>query len=608
LKRRISAAVVGVVVVLVVAVATAPFIVPDAFLKQRVADEIARLTGRAVTISGGVNLSIYPNVTATVDGLSIANPEGMGADPFILADGLQARVRLLPLLLARVEFDEFNLINPRIHLVVTADGSNWHFDGRSAIGAVAASAPTGAPGIAGDDVRIGHLRVTNGTIVYDDLTGDRREEMAGVDLDIAWPSAVSAVGGRGTLQWRGETVEFTALVGAPLELMRGGTSQARFAVASTPLRASFSGTATGLETLQLAGDTSFSTPSLRRTLEWFGTPMGAGSILGAAAINGTATITTRAIQFDHAAMELDGNTAEGVLALSFEGARPTVQGTIATEKLDLSPYLEAAHADLTGTGPWLTAPARVDFAKALATDLRISAGQVIAGSLQLGKTAASISTNGNGLNVTIGDAELYGGKLTAQIVTRAADKDLFGQMHVAVVDMPAAALANVAGITALDGTMNATFDLASGGRIWGSFANGVKGTGTLTIANGTLKGVDVAGLADTFADPLAEPVDAGSGSTAFSRLQSTFTVALGRLSTKDLRLEGDGWAVALTGSGSVLNSGVEAKATLTKGAAEVPLAITGSWREPTIARDTPPPGSDLPSPPAGMEIHLPTGG
>jgi AsmA protein len=201
--------------------------------------------------------------------------------------------------------------------------------------------------------------------------------------------------------------------------------------------------------------------------------------------------------------------------------------------------------------------------------------------------------------VTIGDAELYGGKLTAQIVTRATDKDLSGKMHVAVIDMPASALANVAGIAALDGTMNATFDLASGGRIWGSFANGVKGTGTLTIADGALDGLDITGLAETFADPLAEPVTGGSGSTAFSRLQSTFTVALGRVSSDDLTLEGDGWALALAGSGSVLNGGVEAKAKLTKGAVEVPLAITGSWRQPTIARDIPPPTPDLPLPTGG---------
>ena len=605
--RRISAIAVVVLAVLVAAIATAPFVVPDAFLKQRVADEIARLTGRAVAISGGVNLSIYPNVTATVDGITIANPEGMGTDPFIQADGLQARVRLLPLLLARVEFDDFNLINPHIHLVVTADGGNWHLDGRSAIGA--AAVPAGSAGAAGGDVKIGRLRVTNGTIVYDDLTGDRREEMAGVDLDIAWPSAISAVGGRGTLQWRGETVEFTALIAAPLELMRGGTSQTRFAIASTPLRASFTGTAAGLDTLQLTGDTSFSTPSLRRTLEWFGTPMGAGSILGAAAINGTATITARAIQFDHAAMELDGNTAEGVLAISFAGARPAVQGTIATEKLDLSPYLEAAHADLTGTGPWLTAPAHIDFARALDTDLRISAGQVILGPVQFGKTAASMSTNDKGLDVTIGEAEFYGGKLAAQITARPTDKDLFGKAHVALSDVPASALASIAGITALDGTMNATFDLGSGGRIWGAFANGVKGAGTLTITDGTLNGLDVAGIADTFADPLAEPLTGGSsGSTAFSRLQSTFTVALGRLSTNDLRLEGNGWALAVEGSGSVLNGGVEAKAKVTKGGTDVPLAITGSWWAPTIARDAPPPSPDSPVPPAGTEIHLPTGG
>ncbi len=127
--RRIARLTIVIVVfgVAILAAAVIPNLISADYFKQRIADRIAEITGRAVTLNGDSSLSIYPHLSVSVGDLTIANREGMGDDPFIAADSVTTRLRVLPLLIGRVELDEFDLGQPRIHLVVDEKGNtNWH--------------------------------------------------------------------------------------------------------------------------------------------------------------------------------------------------------------------------------------------------------------------------------------------------------------------------------------------------------------------------------------------------------------------------------------------------------------------------------------------------
>jgi uncharacterized protein involved in outer membrane biogenesis len=509
----------------------------------------------------------------------------MGSDPFVAAERLHTRLRLLPLLLGRAEFDEFELTKPTIHLVIDADGRhNWDITR----GRVAKQALASSPENAAADTAIGHLVVNGGTILYDDLDHDTREQMTDVDLDVMWPSVSATASGRGKLTWRGEPMEFTALLAAPLQLIRGNTSAARFAIASTPVRASFSGRATGNGGLHLYGDASISTPSLRRTIEWLGTPMGAGAILGAAAVRGTASVGGPTIGFDAATVELDGNSASGSLGVSFAGERPLVRGTLAFDALDLSAYIEAIRADLIASGSWMIAPARLAFAEAVNADLHFTMAQVTMGAILAGKTDAAVTMKDGGLDIAIADADFYSGKVTSHVgLTRSADT-LAGTLTAKITGVSARpALTDLAGISALGGTMDAMLDLTARGRSWSEFANTIAGKGTLATKDGTLTGLDLASAANALVDPFAGTISAGDGETTFPLLTAGFTVANGEIATDDLFMVGDDFRLALSGHGSVLNGGVEGRAILTNSTESIPVSLAGTWRQPTLTRAQP---------------------
>ena len=188
--------------------------------------------------------------------------------------------------------------------------------------------------------RLGRFVVLGGSITYDDARSGEHEIIDGIDVNFAWPSSQQPAAGSGRFIWRGETVAFNAAVGAPIALMKGNVSPLRFAVTATPIRLSFNGTAINLSDMQLNGQTSISTPSIRRLMAWLGTPVGEGATFGAAAIRGKLTWVKPAAAFDDARMELDGNQAEGAIAVTF-GDKPKIEGTLAFQKLDLTAYLEA---------------------------------------------------------------------------------------------------------------------------------------------------------------------------------------------------------------------------------------------------------------------------
>ena len=349
-------------------------------------------------------------------------------------------------------------------------------------------------------MRLGRFVVRGGSITYDNQRSGQHETIDGIDMDFAWPSVGAPAAGSGRFTWRGETVDFNASVGAPLALMTGSISPLRFAIASMPVRFSFNGTGLNLNSMQLNGETTITTPSVRRLMTWLGKPIGAGSTFGAAAITGKLTWVRPVAAFDNAKIELDGNQAEGAVTASF-GTKPDVQGTLAFDKLDLSAYVEAFDASLSANGPWRSVPAAMRLT-ASDLDLRLSAAEVIAGSARIGRTAAAINVDDGKLTLTVGEAQFYGGRAEARL-SAAMDGDVLQMSGEAKLDDVAtrAALVGLLGLDALDGKGAVSIDLAAKGKTWGEIAAGASGTASVTIADGRLSGIDVAQLAEIARNP-----------------------------------------------------------------------------------------------------------
>jgi AsmA protein len=89
--------------------------------RAALASRAGKTLGREV-ILGDLRVSLWGGIGAEAKGLQIAQAPGFGAEPFLAADALRVRVRLLPLLSGQVKVSSAILERPRIRLTHTRDG------------------------------------------------------------------------------------------------------------------------------------------------------------------------------------------------------------------------------------------------------------------------------------------------------------------------------------------------------------------------------------------------------------------------------------------------------------------------------------------------------
>src|SRR4029077_11116893 len=107
-------------------------------------------------------------------------------------------------------------------------------------------------------------------------------------------------------------------------------------------------------------------------------------------------------------VELDGNTAEGVLTFATDG-RKTLQGTLASDALDLSPYVSTVRLLTANQREWNSGRISLDGLSGIDFDLRLSAANVVMSNAKIGRTAIGANLRGGHLVVTVGEAQAYGG-------------------------------------------------------------------------------------------------------------------------------------------------------------------------------------------------------
>lgn len=578
------------VIVLAIAglAAAMPLLLSSKAFKQPIADQLANWTGRKVSFVGDPHVSVFPHLKIWVPQFTMAGAAGAGGDPLVTADRLVGTVRLWPLLVGRVEVIELGLRRARVHLKVDESGKpNW------LIGPAPAMMDDGeVTPLRAADLRLGRVAVRESSIVYDDEAAGKHETFQNVDLNVAWPVVKAVATVVGAFQWRGEAVEFNGSMNDPLAFAAGKPSPVRFAVASTPLRVSFSGNATDLGGVNLQGTANISTPSLRRVFSWTGFPMEPASTLGAASIEGKVNWADRAATFTEAHAELDGNIAEGMVIANFAGERPHVQTTLDFAKLDLSPYLDSFRSE-NGPGLWSSAPMSMPLVSAADFDARLSMGEILLGSVRLGRAAVTASAVDGRLDVNVTEAQLYGGSLAARIKGELRDGSLTANLTADMKEVPAGvALADIAGLKSVDGTGTASLTVGGSGRTVGEFLHGLAGTAKMAISDGTLEGLQLDRVVTMLGGAGGAASDT-SGATSFSAATCTLDLADGTLRTSDLRAEGKGFRIDLAAEASLSDTTVSGRGSLTLDGASadsapmtvLPFELTGTWLAPELLPD-----------------------
>ena len=564
--------VVALLVVLGIAfVIFAPRLVSIEVVRRSMSREIAGWSGRSLVFEGTPTVAFTPRLTVTFPKSRITSNRS-GAT-LVEMDQLSAEVPLLPLIFrGRIEPSAFTFRHPRFTITVDSSGQpNWDLPS-----GLDASSP------------LHFLTIIDGSIDYSDATG-RHLSIEAIDADLALRDPHRKATIQGTASWQGDRATYYATLDSPADLLDGKSADFTVAIESDPLRGSFDGSIRRMNGLAATGQMMLSTPSLTDLAALFDMPMGRLPRIGAASVNPRASLVGGALTLGDAVLSIDGNQGVGALSMKLAD-RPSVQATLAFDRLDVSPYLATIRSLIAASRLQPNAPLDWPRLDAMDADLRISADRLKVDDGATGRIAASLALRDGRLDLAIGDMQLYGGHITASL-----SADMLGApsgtLQARVDGMPmAAALTRLFGISALDGTMGGTVSLQARGESWNALIASMTGRGNIAVSGGTLSGIDLSVLTESTAPLASLDVKLLNGETAFSSAKADLVIGGGTVMTGDFAVTGADFTADMVGMMRLGEPGLDVHGSAVLAGkrqppVKVPFVLGGSFARPSLSPD-----------------------
>ena len=583
-NKRFAAGVIGVLLLALGAALLFAFLMPAEAVREAVKAEIRSVTGFDPVLRGGASVSLFPAGRVTFDEVSLGDNR-TGADA-LTAEHVIARLRFFPLLTGRIEIADITLVHPTISIIFNPDrSSNW--SGHIQALARNLEHPPGR------NASFSEIRIEDGTIILRDQSNAKSETLAGVQFALAWPSISRSFAATGGFSWRNERMSASISFVDFAATLRGDRSGLKVRLNGAPFNFAFDGYISYRPTLKMEGTLAADAVSLRDTLHWAGQHPPPGGGLARFALKAQANVAGESIGFSKAHVEIDDNVGEGVLTLN---GRQTLQGTLATDALDLTPYISTVRLLTGGEHGWDIKPIALDGLNGMDVDLRLSAARVTIANAKLGRTAVTASLRGGRITVAIGESEAYGGivKGTLGIAKSPAGADVQAQLQFANVELEQC-LGELFGIRRLEGRGNLAFAVESDGASVYELTKSLNGTADLSGRKGAITGLNVEQLLRRIErKPLSGLGDFRIGKTPYETLTVKLNIVNGIAQVEDVRIEGSAVGVGLSGSASIPARELDLRGTaslLSTGAApvlpvfELPFMVQGPWNDPIMLPD-----------------------
>ena len=587
--KRIAILVTAIVAAGISVIAAATFVIPVDTVRKAVESEIRAVTGLEPRLRGPVSVSMFPAPTVEFSDVAFGGPAA--DEPTFAVEQLTVNLRPMPFLAGRIEIADILLTKPHIALTLYPDGhTNW-----SPLIDILARALK--PDAKRDErvLSFSEIRIKDGVVAVRVPGRDVQETLKGVELSLAWPSIAKSFAATGHFIWHNETVDASLAIADFPRALAGDDSGLKFRVNTGPLKAAFDGAMSYEPSLKIDGTLAADAASLREALRWLGDRSLPEGGLGRFALKAHAAVNGRTIALSNLNAELDGNVAEGVLSYATTG-RQILQGTLAVERLDLSPYVSAFRFIADNTRDWDRRSLLLDWFNGWDADLRLSAARVQFAGVELGRTAVAANMRSGRLLVTIGESQAFDGLITGTIAIAKSEPgtEFSSQMQFSNVDLEKC-LGELFSIHRLEGSGNLAFSVDSTGHNVQELAGNLNGTVQVTAKQGALNGWNVEQMMRRLQrSPLSVNGDFRNGRTPFEKLNIGLRIAHGLAMIEDVMLEGPSVRLALTGTTSIPQREFDLSGTanLIGSAAsdanvfELPFTVRGQWGSPSIMPDT----------------------
>jgi AsmA protein len=476
--------------------------------KPQIVQAVKQQTQRTLKLEGDIGLSLWPSIGAKIGKASLS--ERAADREFAAVEEVRVSLKLLPLLSKEAVVDTVRVRGLRVNIVKGRDGKLNVDD----LAGPPAAKPAPAAKGAGRDfkVDIAGLDIANATIAYADQAAGTKVMLSNVNLKTG--RIAPGVPGRLelSLRARGEEPKLDVLAALKTQLT---FDPGRQSAALEDLALEVKGAAADLKefAFSAAGRATLDSAKERVQAQLAG-KFGDSSFKAQLGVNGFAA---PAISFD---AELDRLDVDRYLTPAPAGGKPKPAAAAQETPFDLS-GLRALRAEGT-----------------------LKIGALKANNVRGSNVRLAVKANGGRVELDPVTADFYEGKLASAITINAAPATpTFAVRHRFNGIRIGPLVKDLADSDMLEGRGDVSADVTSRGNTVSALKQALNGTASLKLADGAIKGIDIAGsIRDAKARLGAlrgEQTQAADKSqkTDFSELTATFKIANGIARNNDLDMK-----------------------------------------------------------------------
>ena len=587
----------AVVFLIIIAIFTLPFFIDPNNFKAEIAAAVKDKTGRDLTLTGELKLSIFPWLGITTGKMTMGNAAGFQDQLFATLEESDIRVKLLPLLTKKIEVSRIVLKGLTLNLAKNQQGmSNWDDLTASDVIKTAPSPSINNNGKQDETeamavLAIGGIAIENAQINWDDQRSGKHllikdvnlntdklsyDEPVAVDLTLVvlntetkFTESIKLTTGltvnekldmfalsHGELQTTtvgenipGKSLKATLTVAdATMDMTKQTVKVSGLQLKSTDVTLAAEITGNNInDKPSFQGPISVATFSPAKVMKQLGIEvpvMQDANALNKFAVNFNLLATENSVDFQNLAMTLDDTQINGSTSIK-DFALPVIAFNLAADVCDLDRYLppviDKSSKPVTSPAVALAAGASalpVETLRKLNVDGQLSLGKLKINSLAMQDIQLSLSAK-NGLIKTQQSAkEFYQGSYTGSLSVDMRNKQPALTLNEKIIHVQVEPLLkDVKGQARMSGVIDASAQLQGQGNNAGELKSSLNGSLSFLFKDSVVKGFNLQKIIDhakALAKESALPANNKNDQTLFSEITGTATISNGLIENNDL--------------------------------------------------------------------------
>ena len=630
-----------VALIIVVLIGVRLFVDPNDY-KDRIARSVKSSTGRELTLSGQMKLSVFPWIALELGPASLGNPPGFSDQPFAAVQHVALRVKLLPLLRKELEIGRIEIDGLDLRLLKNAAGrGNWQDFGNQ--GATPEATPSSSSG-SGSLPDLGGVEIKDSRVSYQDMVADHLNFELG-HLTSGTPTPVKL------------TVTLTPSQGAqPIALttqfdLTLDTEKKQYGITALELDGTMkpappaAAVSYKFSAAVLSADLNAQTLNAPNFKAQFASASLAGSLRGSRIVDAPAftgafkldplalrdlmsqlgiaapktrdpkaltklsargdfTYDANALAVNDLDVQLDDTGLHGKAAITNLDTK-AMRFDLTLDHINLDRYRspEVATAQpVEKPSAKSSEPPPSDPFKTLQMDGSLTLGSATVSNITLTQVRVVLTAKDGITHIAPATAKLYGGGYSGDITLddRGAVAALKIDQSMTSIDI-AALLKDFAKSQRISGHGTVTTNLTAQGLAGDALMKTLNGHIAANVDNGAVEGVDLwfeINRAMALAQKQSLPTGSSSGRTKFDVFKASADIVNGVATTKDLNIASQNLRVSGQGTTNLVTDAInyQVKATILKEAptaagaagktlADIPLNITGTTSSPNVRPD-----------------------